>query len=96
MRRADMDFHALLYEMSGNALIADAMNLQWWRLAQTMAQVLKAPGVSENVWNEHEAIFEFMIEGNGEAAANLMVQHLANAYERLNEGVRSFSEIGSA
>lgn len=80
--RADMDFHKLIYRLSGNVIIADAMTLNWRHLQRSMSEVLSAPGASLRVWTEHDEIFAAMARGDAEAAAKLMRVHMQNAAPR--------------
>ena len=79
---ADVEFHAFIYELSGNPVIADAMQLNWRHLRRGMAEVLSHPGFSAAVWREHAAILEAMIAGDAELAARLMHDHMAGATTR--------------
>ena len=61
----DMDFHTLIYDLSGNPIISDTMYLNWRHLQQrSMGHVHQFPGASSRVWNEHEAIFQAMVAGD--------------------------------
>lgn len=85
--RADMDFHLLIYELSGNALIVETMRLNWHHLRRSMDEVLRAPGMSTNVWEEHDAIFAAMVRGDADAAASLAEQHMRRAMDRVAPGL---------
>jgi DNA-binding GntR family transcriptional regulator len=80
---ADIEFHLMIHHLSGNALIAETMRLNWQHLRRAMSQVLRHPGMSAAVWDEHEHILEAMIGGDGEDAAEAMRGHLVGAYERV-------------
>lgn len=77
--QADMDFHALIYQLSGNIVIADVMNLNWRHLQRAMSEVLSAPGATLRVWKEHDQIFTAMVRGEAAEAAALMHAHIENA-----------------
>lgn len=81
--RADMDFHALIYRLSGNAVIVDTMAVNWRHLQRSMGEVLRSPGMSIRVWREHQEIFEAMTRGHAEEAAELMRRHVQWTPERL-------------
>lgn len=81
--QADMDFHALIYEGSGNPIIGETMRLHWLHLRRAMGQVLRYPGMSIGVWQEHGRLLERMIAGDAEGAADLMRRHILDAYERV-------------
>lgn len=77
--RADMEFHGLIYRLSGNIIIADTMTLNWRHLQRAMSEVLSVPGTTLRVWREHDGIFTAMIRQDAEEAARLMRTHMENA-----------------
>lgn len=79
---ADIDFHNLIYSLSGNIIIADTMNLNWRHLQRSMSEVLSIPGATLRVWKEHSQIFTAMVRGEGEYAAKLMREHMEHAAPR--------------
>jgi DNA-binding GntR family transcriptional regulator len=83
--QADVDFHSFIYDLSGNSIIVDAMRVHWSHLRRSMGQVLRYPGMSMSVWQEHRKIFEAMIKGDAKGAAELMRKHLLDAYERVGK-----------
>ncbi|MFV0382426.1 GntR family transcriptional regulator [Paracoccus sp. (in: a-proteobacteria)] len=80
--RADMDFHNLIYMLSGNIIVADTMNLNWRHLQRSMSQVLSVPGATLRVWKEHDQIFMAMVRGEADHAATLMREHMEHAAPR--------------
>lgn len=83
--QADMDFHSFIYDLSGNPLIGETMRLHWRHLRRAMGEVLRYPGMSISVWQEHNRILEAMIRGDADGAAELMRRHLIEAYERVRK-----------
>lgn len=83
--QADMDFHSFIYDLSGNPLIGETMRLHWRHLRRAMGEVLRYPGMSISVWQEHGRILEAMIRGDSDGAAELMRRHLIDAYERVRK-----------
>jgi DNA-binding GntR family transcriptional regulator len=83
--QADVNFHCFIYEMSGNPLIGETMRLHWRHLRRGMGQVLRYPGMSSSVWQEHGRILEQMIRGEADGAAELMRRHLVEAYARVRQ-----------
>jgi DNA-binding GntR family transcriptional regulator len=79
--RADMAFHSWIYDLSGNAMIVETMRLNWQHLRRAMGEVLRHPRLSTRVWNEHRAIVEAMVRGDGEEAAVLITTHVMAAFE---------------
>ena len=82
--QADMDFHALIHQLSGNAIIVETMHLNWRHLQRSMSKVLQFPGMSIHVWKEHQKIFEAMISGNAGEATVLMRTHIMHAPKRIS------------
>ena len=82
--QADIDFHSLIYQLSGNAIIIDTMHLNWRHLQRSMSKVLQHPGMTDQVWIEHEQIFEAMVAGNKTQAAALMRRHVRDAPNRIS------------
>ena len=80
--QADMNFHNMIYDLSGNVLIRDVMTLNWRHQQRAMGQVLQNPGMTISVWKEHEDIFEKMVQGQSEEAAQAAENHVRNAAER--------------
>ena len=81
--QADVDFHSFIYELSGNALIGESLKLHWKHLRRAMGEVLRYPGMSISVWQEHGRIIEAMARGDGDAAADMMCKHIVSAAERI-------------
>lgn len=80
--QADIDFHTFIYKLSGNSLLLDTMQLHWHHLRRAMIQVLRKPGISTSVWQEHQKILEAMIAGEAEVGSLLMRRHIIEAFER--------------
>lgn len=68
MIEADMRFHRLLYELSGNPMIAETAALHWHHVRRLMGGYLQHYRVRESVWDEHEAILEAVMRGDGALA----------------------------
>ena len=87
--QADMDFHNLIYALSGNIIIADTMNLNWRHLQRAMSEVLSVPGTTLRVWREHDEIFTAMIRSEADHAAKLMREHMEHASLRSLKSAKS-------
>jgi DNA-binding GntR family transcriptional regulator len=81
--QADIDFHTLIYELSGNPVILDTMRLNWLHLRRTMGEVLRFPGMTAQVWKQHGEIWNAMVRQNAVEAADLMRDHVVQAVERV-------------
>jgi len=82
--QADIDFHSLIYQLSGNAIIIDTMHLNWRHLQRSMSKVLQHPGMTTQVWIEHEQIFDAMVAGDTAQATALMRSHVGDAPNRIS------------
>lgn len=80
---ADMEFHRLIYELSGNAIIAETMSLYLNHLRRVMSAVLRIEGYGGNVWMEHDAILDAIAQGDAETAEALAARHAERASKSL-------------
>ena len=76
---ADMRFHMLLYELSGNRLFVDLMEELWNHLRRAMREVLQHREYRKAIWVEHEQILRAVTKRDGDAAAALVRAHLEHA-----------------
>jgi DNA-binding GntR family transcriptional regulator len=81
--QADIDFHSLIYEASGNPLIAESMQRQWQHQRRSMGEVLQRPRFTQKVWREHAAILDAIGAGDRKTAARLISEHVLEARERV-------------
>ena len=77
--QADMRFHILLYEQSGNRLFVDVMRELWNHLRRAMREVLLQREYRKAIWVEHEQIVRAIAEHNEQGAAALVRAHLTHA-----------------
>jgi len=64
MIEADMRFHRLLYDLSGNPMIAETAALHWHHIRRLMGGYLQHYPVRGSVWDEHEGILEAVMRGD--------------------------------
>lgn len=79
MIAADMRFHEFLYALSGNPLIASAMNAHWMATQRVMGEVLLRDETPRDIWDQHAAILDAVAAGDGERAERLARQHITQA-----------------
>lgn len=72
---ADMRFHNVIYNASGNPLIAESARHHWQHIRRAMGVVLQQAGVRETVWDEHEAILKAINRGDAQRAERLARKH---------------------
>lgn len=85
--QADMMFHETIYEWSGNHAIITSMRTNWHHIRRSMAEVLRAPDAVMPVWEEHAGIMDALFDGDTEAAARAMEDHIDHAYRAIAEGI---------
>lgn len=93
---ADMDFHRFIYELSGNRLIADTMNLYWKHLRRVMSVVIRKQSYRKTIWAEHRAILEAIAAGKAEQAGKLAQHHVEAAAESLEKAISGEPEVHGA
>lgn len=79
MIAADMAFHIFIYELSENPLIAPAMETHWSSTQRVMGEVLMRDQHPRNIWDQHEAMLEAIIAGDGATAEARGRQHISEA-----------------
>lgn len=83
MVEADTAFHRSIYEASGNPLIVESASLHWIHLRRAKGAVLSRSGDRDTIWDEHEAIAQAILSGDGQLAAELSEKHAALARKTL-------------
>lgn len=78
---ADMRFHEFLYELSGNRLIKETMQPYWAHLRRLMGEVLLKDETPRKIWDQHEAMLQAIMRGNGTKAEELARSHITKAAE---------------
>ena len=76
---ADMAFHALLYEASGNPLLVQTAAIHLHHTRRLMTTYLQQGVSLRNVWAEHQAILSAVVDGNARLAGRLAAEHAENA-----------------
>src|SRR5262249_61022837 len=89
---ADLNFHMWTYRVAGNPLIVDTMTLCWAHLRRAMGEILRQPGSREEIWNEHEAILNAIVNRDAKLAAGYARDHVVNASMRVAESVPASSQ----
>ena len=81
----DMRFHMWVYQIAGNPLLVQTMELYWNHLRRSMGHILRQPQSRAVVWDEHEAILRAIMRHDQEAAAARALQHAHGAAERVGK-----------
>lgn len=85
--KADMDFHMLIYQMSGNRLLIDSMEMNWNHLRRAMREVLRRTNYRATVWAEHADILDQLEAGNARRAEKAARHHIDAASNYLERQV---------
>ena len=78
---ADVEFHKLLVEESGNPLLMESTAVIWRNVQRVMSEVHRAGGVPTWVWADHEAIMAAVRDGDGAQAEALARRHAEHGEE---------------
>lgn len=88
MIAADMRFHQFIYELSGNPLIAPAMAAHWTVMQRAMGEVLTHDEQPRDIWDQHEAILDAIVRGDGARAETLARKHITQAGQHTTTRLR--------
>jgi DNA-binding GntR family transcriptional regulator len=83
MITADMAFHRFLHELSGNPLISEAASVHRQHVRRVMGGYLRQAPLRHSVWDEHSAVLDAVIAGDGTLAENLARHHVEAALDNL-------------
>jgi DNA-binding GntR family transcriptional regulator len=78
----DVEFHRFVVLESGNPLLAESAGVIWRNVQRVMSELLYRGGAPAWVWQDHAAIFDAIVAGDGERAERL-ARHHAEHGERL-------------
>jgi DNA-binding GntR family transcriptional regulator len=84
---ADMDFHMLIYELSGNRLVVHSMETYWNHLRRAMREVLERESYRANVLSEHAEVLGAIASGEAARAEAASRNHIRNAASFLEHKV---------
>lgn len=86
------EFHASIWKAGHNSMLVDTLDRLTLHILQHMSTTLTSPGRWEQAIVEHRKIVEAIVDGNGEAAGQLVSEHLRAARSiRLSAQVNSSS-----
>ncbi len=79
MIAADIHFHEFLYSLSGNPLIAQAMDAHLTYTQRVMGEVLTQDQTPVDIWDQHAAILDAICAGDADRAEALARAHMTQA-----------------
>ncbi|MBQ0932079.1 GntR family transcriptional regulator [Ideonella sp. 4Y16] len=86
---ADMKFHEFIYGLSGNPLIAPALETHLTYTQRVMGEVLIRDEKPRDIWDQHAEILDAIATGNGDRAEALVRSHLLQAAQFMVNRVRA-------
>ncbi len=84
---ADMLFHQMIYDWSGNLVIQMSMRTNWHHIRRSMAEVLGKPSIALPVWEDHSDIMETLLSGQTDLAAQIMEAHIDRTYRTIVDAI---------
>lgn len=88
MIQADMALHDFIYTLSENPLVAPAMETHWTNTQRVMGEVLMRDDKPRDIWDQHEALLQAVITGDGRKAEKLARQHIEQAADFMVDRLR--------
>jgi len=79
MIAADMAFHHFIYDLSGNPLIAAAMETHWTQSQRVMGEVLLQDDKPRDIWSQHQQLLDAVLAGDAVVAESMARAHIVNA-----------------
>ncbi len=76
---ADREFHAFIYDLAENALIAPTMQSQWIQTQRVMGEVLLRDERPRDIWDQHETMLAAIGKADGAKAEALARLHVTQA-----------------
>ncbi|WP_374485156.1 GntR family transcriptional regulator [Zoogloea sp.] len=96
MVAADMAFHAFIYELSENPLIAPTMETHWTSTQRVMGEVLMRDEQPRNIWDQHDTMLQAISTGDGETAEALGRRHISEAADFMIQRLREVNGAGAS
>ena len=88
LRKMDDAFHEAIYELSGRTVIRDTLQPLHHKTQRYRRISMADPKRVANTMEEHKAMYEAIISGNAELAAELTEKHIENAKEHMIAGCK--------
>jgi DNA-binding GntR family transcriptional regulator len=85
MIAADLAFHDFIYELSGNPLVKPAMEAQWATTQRVMGEVLTRDERPRDIWDQHEALLQLVMDGDAGGAERAAREHVTQAADFMIE-----------
>ncbi len=89
MIAADMAFHHFVYALSENLLVAPAMDTHWTYTQRVMGEVLMRNEKPRDIWDQHEAMLQDIVSGDGALAEKHAREHILAAANFIIERIHT-------
>lgn len=87
MITADVEFHRGVVEAAGNPLLTESAGVMWRSVQRVMGEVLLQGGGPAWVWEDHAAILDAIIRGDGDEAESLARRHAEHGERLILDGL---------
>ncbi len=94
--RHDEAFHKLVYDLSGNPLLARTAETHWRFLRRVMGDVLRHAAAPPTIWQQHAAILEAIRAGDPALAEARATDHIRAAADLLAKAMTGERAAGAA
>lgn len=94
--RQDLAFHNLIYDASGNPLLARTAEPHWRFLRRAMGEVLRRATLPQEIWRQHAGIVAAIAAADPEEAETAMLRHDLEAARMLHAALDAASEATRA
>jgi len=91
--RADVAFHSMVHQMSGNAAIVETVAGEWPHFMRSMGMALADLDIRARIWAEHAAILEPIFAGRPAAAESAARNHTEGAGEDTARKLESLASV---
>jgi DNA-binding GntR family transcriptional regulator len=95
MVEADMKFHRFIYDLCGNPIIAETAALHWHHIRRLIGGYLQHYPM-RNVWDEHQAILDAVMNGDAAKAEAAARHHADNAAAKFTSLLKAQDQAGTA
>lgn len=83
LRRSNYRFHSLIYQRAGSQRLSDMIISLWPRFSTDTLWMI--PGRAERSIQQHHALMDEIRDGDAEAAADMMADHILTAGESITQ-----------
>ena len=85
--QTDFEFHAMIYDWSGNETITTTMNNNWHHIRRAMSVVVRQGLSAEKCWQEHQEIIDALKVRDAQALIRAQSNHGEHAVQALTTRV---------